>query len=326
MSTSLKNTLKSPLRFTYRRIFHPFIKQYFRPKLTKSNFTSASKFSRDTASLLESLQKQYYLQCEPLNSTPIFILGTGWRTGSTLLQRLVISSGQVLIWGEPYSDTRPIPALLSHIRAFRPNYPFPGCFKTISPDELTSLSNQWIAYFFPPVQSLYDAHRSFLLNLFEKPAFEQGFKHWGIKDVRLDMNHARYLKWLFPKAKFIFLTRNPLDAFQSYKGNKWHIQWPDLEVSTASEFAKFWTHLTESFLDGYSEVDGILLRYEDLINSKESIDKIENYLDLKLDRNVLEHKVKGPNNFTERKVLSRWEKFVIKRITDSVANRLNYGN
>ena len=32
--------------------------------------------------------------------SPIFIFTTGWRTGSTLLQRLITSSGETLIWGE----------------------------------------------------------------------------------------------------------------------------------------------------------------------------------------------------------------------------------
>ena len=35
------------------------------------------------------------------NEEPIFLLSAGWRSGSTLLQRLIMSDSNVLIWGNP---------------------------------------------------------------------------------------------------------------------------------------------------------------------------------------------------------------------------------
>ncbi|MEO0491631.1 MAG: hypothetical protein AAFZ49_19075, partial [Cyanobacteria bacterium J06659_2] len=153
--------------------------------------------------MLERLSQVYDLtQNSGESHAPIFICATGWRTGSTLLQRLVMSSGEALIWGEPYSDTMPSHALFSHLRAFKSDYPYDGCFQPISSDDVQALTTTWTACLFPPVQALYDAHQSFFIKLLQDPALKQGFKHWGMKEVRLNIDQALYLNWLFPNAKF----------------------------------------------------------------------------------------------------------------------------
>ena len=42
------------------------------------------------------------LDSDAPENRPVFVLAAGWRSGSTLLQRLVMSSGETLVWGEPY--------------------------------------------------------------------------------------------------------------------------------------------------------------------------------------------------------------------------------
>ena len=44
-------------------------------------------------------------------AAPIFLLSAGWRSGSTLLQRLIMSDKHVLIWGEPYDECGAIQAM-----------------------------------------------------------------------------------------------------------------------------------------------------------------------------------------------------------------------
>ena len=48
---------------------------------------------------------------EPDTEAPIFVLASGWRTGSTLLQRILVTDPDVLLWGEPLGDL----GLLSNI-------------------------------------------------------------------------------------------------------------------------------------------------------------------------------------------------------------------
>src|SRR5262245_48832244 len=47
---------------------------------------------------------------------PIFILSAGWRSGSTLVQRCVMSGGEAMIWGEPYGPFGLFDALADPIR------------------------------------------------------------------------------------------------------------------------------------------------------------------------------------------------------------------
>src|SRR5688572_31225972 len=54
---------------------------------------------------------------------PIFIFAAGWRSGSTLLQRLLISGGDALIWGEPYSPSDIVGRLTESLRIFSQEFP-----------------------------------------------------------------------------------------------------------------------------------------------------------------------------------------------------------
>ena len=53
------------------------------------------------------------------NEEPIFLLSAGWRSGSTLLQRLIMSDPRVLIWGEPYDECGMVQAMAGTMTAFR---------------------------------------------------------------------------------------------------------------------------------------------------------------------------------------------------------------
>ena len=57
---------------------------------------------------------------DPADDAPIFLLSAGWRSGSTMLQRLLMSDPGVLIWGEPYDECGLVQALAGCAKAFRP--------------------------------------------------------------------------------------------------------------------------------------------------------------------------------------------------------------
>ena len=41
----------------------------------------------------------------PDSCAPVFLIASVWRTGSTLTQRLIVSSKDILMWGEPFADS-----------------------------------------------------------------------------------------------------------------------------------------------------------------------------------------------------------------------------
>jgi hypothetical protein len=44
------------------------------------------------------------IDAEKEAEAPIFLLSTGWRAGSTLLQRILVTDPRLLLWGEPMGE------------------------------------------------------------------------------------------------------------------------------------------------------------------------------------------------------------------------------
>jgi len=195
---------------------------------------------------------------------PVFILSAGWRSGSTLLQRL-ITSDNLLVWGEPYCHSAPVQTMSRQFRAFNDIWPHSEFFFDAHGTKSGDLADSWVANLYPSPQAFADAHVSFFETFFSMPAKAAGFSDWGLKEVRLTIDDACYLKWLFPNAKFLFLCRNPWDAWGSYRAwRRWYHDWPERPVLTATQFGKLWKKLAFDFSEFHRDVQGLLVRYEDL--------------------------------------------------------------
>lgn len=255
---------------------------------------------------------------------PVFIFSAGWRSGSTLLQRLLISSGEVLLWGEPLGDAAFLPRMGYSLQKVSAQWP-PDSF--LSSKDFKTLSKDWIANLAPEISYLRSAHRSFFYEWLGRPALEKyGFNRWGFKEVRLSIDHARYLKWLFPKSTFIFIVRNPIDAFRSWKGNKWRSVWPGYYSYSAIAFARHWRYLVKGYIEGFNSVDGIIVRFEDLISGKVDPAKISTHSGLKtLDHSVLEKKIGTPAHQKKQYLkVSVFDRAIIRFLCRNRMKELNY--
>jgi hypothetical protein len=227
---------------------------------------------------------------QPNGERPIFVLSAGWRSGSTLLQRLVMSSRTVLIWGEPFGDHGLISGLASSLGRLRGYGSRGDVF--VGGRSITSLSNDWVANLAPTYGYLVSAHRAFFEQLFAQPSAAQGIKRWGIKEVRWGAEEALYLRWLYPDAQFLFLVRDPLEAYRSYrKWRCWYARWPDKPVFTPTAFGRLWRQLTSEFRQVHQELGAQIIRYEDLVGGQVSIEALSRYLDLSLDPAVISKRV-----------------------------------
>lgn len=257
-------------------------------------------------------------------SAPIFLLSAGWRSGSTLMQRLIMSDKRVLIWGEPYDECGPIQALADTLKAFRLGWPPAEYYYDGTPPE--QLSGKWVANLFPAPNALWRAHRQFHDSLFDAPATASGATRWGIKEVRLGIEHARYLRWLYPNARFVLLVRDPLEAYRSYcrYGRSWYDTFPDKPVFTPTAFGAHWRRLIEGYLDGADPLGALLVRYEDLIGANPPLAAIDAHLGIRTDHAVLSKKVGSSERGGEKVQVNRMERWLLKRAVGSVAAHLGY--
>lgn len=261
---------------------------------------------------------------DPGDDSPIFLLSAGWRSGSTLLQRLLMSDPDVLIWGEPYDECGLVQALAGCAKAFRPGWPPAEYFYDGRPPE--TLTGDWIANLFPALDDWRRGQRALFDAMFAGPARRAGASRWGIKEVRLTSEHAFYLRWLFPNAKLLLLCRHPLDAYQSYCsfGRSWYDVFPDRPMFTAQRFGAHWRELAQGFLDDAAELGALLLKYEDLAAGIAAIDQIDTYLGIQTNRAVLARKVRGTEGSSGKARISAVERMILKRQTFGISRSLGY--
>ena len=251
---------------------------------------------------------------------PVFVLGAGWRSGSTLLARLLSTPRARLMWGEPYHYSDVLLAARRIIESITDDWPPEEFIVSAHLDSLEGLSHTWIANLFPTPDDLIGALQDFYISLFGQPAVELGFESWGVKEVHLSGLDAAALHYLFPRARFIFLVRNPVDAWQSYRamGASWRFTDRGAPVGGAIRFARMWTRQTNSFLDTSIE-NAIVVRYEDLV-SEQAIARIESFLDERIDRSAIEQRI-GSSHFGRQR---RFGNARVRLLTWRARRRLGY--
>lgn len=256
---------------------------------------------------------------------PIFLLSAGWRSGSTLVQRLLMSDPRVMIWGEPYDECGLIQALADSMRAFRRGWPPKEYFYDGRPTR--ELSGDWIANLFPSLSEWRLGQRALFDTMFAQPAHRAGAERWGIKEVRLTGEHGLYLQWLYPNARFVLLHRSPLDAYRSYcaYGRDWYDVFPDKPMFTPVAFGNHWRRLAESFESQAVPLGALVLRYEELVRGSFDLRALESYLGIEVDRSLLEVKVGSSERGGRKARVSSLDRWLLARATAPTARRFGYG-
>lgn len=264
--------------------------------------------------------------CVIVNDTerPVFIFSAGWRSGSTLVQRLVLSSREIAVWGEPLGDAAVIGRLAYSLGFLTSKWPPESFF--VREGSGGDLSKRWIANLTPEIRHFHSAHRVFFLHWCKIPAQERfSLDRWGVKEVRLTIDHARYLKWLFPNARFLFVYRHPYDAFRSWKGNKWRSPWPGYHPRSAVAFARHWRLLLGGYLSGCEEVDGMLVKLEELVSGQLELSKMADHIRVSgFDQSLLQRKVNAPTGNVEKPEISQLDRMAIRAVCGQLMRKVGY--
>jgi hypothetical protein len=232
------------------------------------------------------------------------------------------------MWGEPFPHCNIHDGLVNQFRAFTSQWPPRPYF--LSGMKLQDPSDTWVANLYPDVDDLLKAHRSFHHTLFAEPAHKAGWKNWGLKEVRFTIDHASYLRVLYPRSKIILLYRNPYDAYLSY--SHWNTTvfrtWPDRFVATPYAFGRNWAELTRGYLEGHKKVDAHLVKYEDL-DSPDAVGQIQTYLGWPVPRSSEMRRIREPDyskaaRKPKRKSLRATERAMLNLATGSVLGEAGY--
>ena len=281
--------------------FKNIVRALVGPRYTWGLGTESTRVAGDLPARLRDALRRKSSQAPLDDEQPVFVLSSGWRSGSTLLQRMIMKNNMdLLLWGEPFAHCNIHDGLVSQFRAFTSQWPQDTWF--LSRMKLQDPSDTWVANLYPDFDDLLRAHRSFHNTLFAEPARRAGCKTWGLKEVRFTIDHATYLRALYPKCKIVLLYRYPFDAYLSY--SRWNVTffrtWPDRFVPTPYAFGRNWAELTRGYLEGHERVDAHLIKYEDL-DDPEAVERLQTYLGWPVPRSSEMRRIRELDSQADRK-------------------------
>jgi hypothetical protein len=233
---------------------------------------------------------------------PLVIFSSGQRTGSTLLQRFLLSNPRIMIWGEH-------DGVLSDIyRRFDRLYEWESMFGHQLETFMDYGYNTFIPNMVPPPDVIANSQRAMLEVLYKQTAQQMGRDIWGFKEVLYDANMAVRLRELFPGMRVLYITRHPFDCFVSLlheerlKPHEVNIPIQETWMRPKTvKWLQYWTKINESFLNHPAINDDWVLRltYETLTGDMYTTTAhIAKWLGLPLsdfDRDVFQHR-----RFTDR--------------------------
>jgi Sulfotransferase family len=254
---------------------------------------------------------------------PIFLLSNGMRAGSTLLQRILVTDPHLLLWGEPFGAMDLVSGIAE--RVARPVNPWNmESSEKLNPNS-SSLATSWIADMYPPGENFRLALRGFFDRWLREPARQLGFARWGFKEIRLGATEATFLRWLYPRAKFLILSRHPYDCYRSLADSGWVAPIvDDVEIDSAAAFARLWNRLVLSWSELPAEFPAFHIKYEDLISGKVDFRKLESWLGLEIKESVALSAIVGGT--AKRPSLSRLERLIIAREAAAGMQSLGYSD
>jgi hypothetical protein len=263
----------------------------------------------------------------PPDDAPIFVLGAGWRTGSTLLQRLLNATPGTLIWGEPFGEGAIIQRL-AESTAFLDTRHGRSRSDYLADDGSLPSPDMWTANLTPPLPHLVEAQRAMIDRLFKAPALEHGCARWGVKEVVWGRDVIDLLTLLYPRAKLLLLVRDPVQQWHSYRPitwRPWFYRWPEVPIGGPVKFGRMWNRLVKDFVEADRDVpQATLVRYEDLGDPAE-LDRLSAFLCIEggLRRDAPRVGSSDERTFYVDRVPA-WERAMLRRLTARTAEPLGY--
>lgn len=227
---------------------------------------------------------------------PILISSPVPRSGTTLLQRLLCSSPNTLIYGEGCAnDINMFSTIISQKQTFL------NTNKEWRNQQLANVlagqTNSWIPDLMPDIDDYLEAIKiaglSFI-QCYQDAAKKSGRPIWGTKLPDWNIHSLVQVHKFLPKSKIIYLVRNLEDCLRSAKANQLVQGFEEVQ-----RFCHIWKQNKDYALQNLKGARVFHLSYEDLVsNSTEVIQKIALFTHSDgIDASVLAHKVNAYKDY-----------------------------
>ncbi len=216
---------------------------------------------------------------------PIFVWAPTARCGITLLQRLVTSSREILVYGENFLLCKVLPAALLEHSLLQKQ-------QDAARARLLAGDHQFWASAAAPRADVYSGGlvSAFvdLLAAYETSTRADGFARWGVKHPEFHHGHLQILRRLMPRSRHLCLYRHPREAMRSMKARKWLSSPADAE-----RYARDWSAGVRRFLSMGTDPLVRVVRYETLLAERDAeLERLRSFLGVaSLDASVLDRKV-----------------------------------
>jgi hypothetical protein len=262
-------------------------------------------------------------------NSPVFVFSAGWRSGSTLLQRLITATQEVLVWGEAggalecFADAWSRYEQMLGPGGTRYRHGFGGngsqefeAFVEAGDEGI----NNWIACMNPPAEHIRAALLAAFDRMYGEPSRELGYSRWGVKEVRSGIDTASFITGIFPSAKFVFLVRHPFACLESIKRRGWIDS--TIHDDPLGFFAVHWATLAKQFR---SANFGMTLKFEELTSSDDIVFRLAEYLEVKNIAPQFPRQSRADWNAVTEEGLTRWEKRRLLKNVEEEMLQWGYG-
>jgi len=223
---------------------------------------------------------------------PVFVVAPTARNGVTLVQRLLNSSRQIVVYGENLDFMDRMPKLVhSTVQTHTTNGPH---IAEARQKFLKQTTEFWTSNLWPDTQTFmmiaFEAFYKAAL-LYQQQTQQDGISRWGVKNPLTEPQMIERLTVLMKGAKFVFIYRSLFDVARSAKARQF--------IKNETELRNYgvqWAHNLTTVLNAkWGHVQ--IIRYEDLLSEPDAhIQQLEQFAGISgIDRSVMDRKI---NTFT----------------------------
>ncbi|MDG2392695.1 MAG: sulfotransferase [Thalassotalea sp.] len=253
----------------------------------------------------------------------MFILGVG-RSGTTLIQRILNSYDEVIIWGEHDGFLKSLAKSWQQLKTSTSMDEY--CYSKQPSGELNEILKYskdpktwqaWTNWF--KANDTDDLYRDFVGNTFN-PNNLDNIKVWGFKEIRYgnESEVIHFLKTLYPDAIFLCVVRDALNVIESqlktfYLGTSKYPKIKRLmQLSKVIKIANDWKRSNLHYLKlSQTNENFHFIKYEEFLNDRTVINPILEKLDLKFSatqENIINLKDGTGSSYVDKKnVNERWQ-------------------